>query len=1401
MVLSTNNSSNSTITKRKKQQNKNITNLHDDKRDIFGRTLSYILCYQGSIAQILKDVNPHSYDIESGYTPLHILLSTGQFQKAFKLYQKWKIDMEYPSHKFGGHIFELYDRDGLNPLDLYNLTLYNNIFSQANKKNTSSANKWPSFLAYSDSKFDLQELIHHDYPFNTSTNKLSNTYFYESNHQPPAQSYATHILTLGSNVHYNLGTGNKDDRQNFFQLNINQLTNNTFPLNDTTFNDIHMNKYNSLVTTSDNQIYVTGNASRGRLGTGSNDTHLFQFTQLSTLPSDISINSISTSDHHTLLLSSSSSLSPSNKKFSSSSVYSWGWNSYYQLGYQTNNSSKSRFDENSFGSIPRRINFLENKNIKLISCSNIHSCAVSYNGEVYLWGLNVGQMGKISHNVIHNGDEFDYEGHKGYIITKPIIINLKHLTIEQVLCTEYATFIRSENNVLTVLVNNTIKTFKIPLAKNKNFKEIDPFTHFTKREIPNKVVDMKCSNKYGNNLCFKYECGRIGVITFKNESPQSWNLLNNNILPINLVWTPNFNFNSCLDFDVSYKGDIILVTLLGEILRAENLNNNFKFKKLHSNKINSGRVVKVSCNSTFGSFLFIKQDKSNIPILYREDEFVNYFAKYSPYVEADQNDKYMTREFKKENYCSSLIPKYCQYDRKSQTYVDNKEFTPNSKFDICFLEKESNKVLCYAHELILKIRCPHLMHSIENGVTVTSKNNSISLASATTTMNNCKTIIVGGSYPSVVKDVIHYLYTDEKPDNQRSNMILLELVNNALHFERLTDYLQKIFTSILHQDMTPENSLVDTIIELKDGTIYTHALILSSRSIYFKLATSITWCKKNSNGMFRITLTHISKEHFHLISSYLYGTSYAETLETILHGKKFSDCLSFLLTALEYCNELLLLPLRNYLEFLLNKYINQDTVFTILINAYNSKAHLLVLSCCWYILTSINNLFFDESIPIIDKYFDAGLWEILEGQFRHILNNNRHSETKEKPWYGNIDFNSIGLFKKDLEKFNEYFMSHNNEFLPVFDIKPPQHIDNKAASTANSRRRSLVLDHSKQQSIASPPDSQTHNKQRKSSSKTKVPEEVRNIWKIGKISDSVIEDDTSEEFITVKRKSRRKTSETRSKPHIQTPSEPQIKEGEVLLHAQEGEALVLLSLLTTKTTSEDIKISYSNISPSKDPLSSRSFGIFKKSNQKQRRHELTQDKQVKKDIENKPVWKTLNKEPQKNSRNFEKTKSTRSALDTLPSLLTTSSTEIKENIKKNKKKSAQNVKTESHNYTEFVSSGNPGGILPYITPNKIEVNEITAAFSNPNSNIVTSAEEKLAAIEFEKWFAKESAKVQKNLKKNKNNIEAIYGNYDTIPDFFSTKDSNKTKKKMKGRFIGKSKKNGLQDLNDLNRLL
>ncbi|CAL9736082.1 hypothetical protein MOSE0_J01464 [Monosporozyma servazzii] len=1369
---------------RKKKHNK----IQDDKRDIFGRNLSYLLSCHGSTKQITQQVNPYSHDMESGNTPMHVLLSRGEFYKAFKLYQKWKSDMEYLSHKFSGHIFEQFDRNGLNPLELYNVMLSDSFRN----------GKWPKFITYKDKNLDistdLDVLVHWDvkdnvsHPIRSSFTKFSNANVKQYEENIPQGS---HILTLGSNTHYNLGTGNKDDRQNFFQLQIDQLHNITFPPSDDKFTQAYMTKYNSLITTRDNEVFVCGNGSRGRLGTGSNDKYLFSYTKLNTLPSDIIIKQISTSDHHTLLLCDNES----------TTVYSWGWNSYFQLGYQTTNSNKLHYDESACGLVPRRINFLENKKISMVACSKIHSCAVSSNGEVYLWGLNVGQMGKIS----HSNEDVEYLGQHGHIVINPIIINLKHLKIEQIICTEFVTFIRSENNVLTVFVNNTIKTFKIPLAKSKNLKESDAFNHFTKREIPSKVVDMKCSNKFGNNVCFRYACGRLGIINLKNESPHCWGTLNNNVLPVNLLWIPNFNFRKCLDFGVGFKGDTIVVTSSGEVFKTKTLSNN-TFEKIHSSKLLSGRVLKVSCNSTFGSFVFIKEDTSNVPILYRKDGLATDFAKYSPFVpyEAD-NEKSTSCEFNKKDYCSTVKPKFSEYDGIIRPASLKEEVASDAKFDICFVDDDSKQTLCFAHKLILKTRCKHLMESLESNREVTSKDGTLTLSSTSDIVGGCQIIKVSGSNSSTIRDIIHYIYTDKKPDKQQVNMILLDLIDGALHFEQISDYLHTMLSSILNEESIPSNSLVDTEIELEDGSMYAHSMVLSSRSSYFKSVTSHHWIKRNKDGIITINLKHISKDYFYCIISYLYGSPYDKAIQNILQYREFSECLLFLSTLLEYTNELLLYPFKNYLESILAKYINQETVFSILINAYTSKATLLVLVCNMYITTSIGTLFSKEVLPILEKYFDDNLWKLLEEHSNYLLSYNRSAFGKLPCWYDNSSINWINLFNNDIDKFNGHFMPSGRVFKPVFDLKTSSLIDNKPKSSGSSRRRSSVLDHPKIHSSLHSSQSHIPPQERRSSSQTEVPQ-YNSSWKKNSITDTAIDDEDTDEFIEVRKNNRTKTSEAAPAPKLKSPNYPTKEESEVLLHTQEKENLSLPSLLSSGASTPIVETTPSHQFVDEDPLSHKTFGAFKKNNQRQRRKQFVEEEQVAEKVEHKPAWKLPSKnETSQPTKTEKKRKSVKKPSIALPSLLTTASIDIKEAPKKNIRKSAKKKpETTSHSYTEFVSTGNPGGIRPYVTSNKVEANEISAVFANPNSTEKTSAEEKLAAMEFEKWFAEESAKVQKQLKndRNKNNIEAVFGSSQTLPDFLAPQDNtHKSKKKIKAKFSGKNKKGGLKDLNDLDRLL
>lgn len=539
---------------------------HADRRDVFGRDISYLASCLPNLDN-LRSIDLYSHELESGYSPLHVTLREGHLRKSFQLFKIWQDEMEYLSHKYGGHVLNQMDREGLTPLELYNIELRRSI------------RKYPKFIAYNKDNIltrneSLTTLITWDNDDDNIPWKIKSDFMKlpmdKNEFQSQYQNGGTHILTLGSNIHCQLGTGNKDNRQKLFQLHINQLQHHTdlTNYNPVRFKDILMTRYHSILVTTDNKVYSCGNGTRGRLGNHNTDNvSQANYAEIMDL-NDIDINLVRTSDHHTLLLDGESNL------------YSWGWNGYNQLGYPTKQHNENTILENVCNPSPKRIPYFENIKLKIIACSKIHSCAVSQDNMVYIWGLNVGQMGNSKPK--HITSNIPYKNWEGYIVPKPLIINMSHLVVVQVVCTEFVTFIRTQGNVLHVLSNYCTRTFKIVLPKARSFNELDVFDHFTPREIPSNVVDMKCTNAYGNNIAFQYQCGRIGILNTKKESQEMWSKFSNN-LPISLAWIPNWRSRNCHTFNVGSNGALILCTIAGEVFSNSALNGSFE--KMYSSKL------------------------------------------------------------------------------------------------------------------------------------------------------------------------------------------------------------------------------------------------------------------------------------------------------------------------------------------------------------------------------------------------------------------------------------------------------------------------------------------------------------------------------------------------------------------------------------------------------------------------------------------------------------------------------------------------------------------------------------------------------------------------------------------------------------------------------------------------
>lgn len=1335
------------------------------RRDVFGRDYSTILSSLPTAEQF-NEIDPYAHDLESNYSPLHITLRQNQLKKAFKIYKIWKTEKEYLSHKHGGHILDQKDREGLTPMDMYNMQLHNNIL------------KYPKALQYEYPSNSESHIVWEDnsseVPFEKKASMLSYPNSPEER-QYLKENRGSHILTLGSNTNYQLGTGAKDDRQNFFQVNIDQINEIVYPPSDNKFKTIKISRYHTIATTKNNELFVCGNSARGRLGNGSTEKPLFTFTKLENIKNS-EIISMSSSENHSILLDEEGG------------VYTWGWNAYSQLCYPPTASGGRSLDDKSMDSVcnstPRKVHFFDNKTVSLVACSSIHTSVLTSDNILYSWGLNLGQMG--GSKISHISPDAQYFGEPGHIMTKPATVNLSHLDIEQIVATEFVTFIRCRGNSLVVLTEYSTRTFKISLPRAQNYKEPDAFKHFVPRGRPHDIVDIKCSNSYGNNVGVLFSCGTIGLISSKKDSTKMWSKFSNN-LPISLYWNPYRTINNCLDFDVGARGSIILCTYSGEVFKSVGINRGFD--KIHGSKLASGRAVGVSCDSSFDSFAIIKDESNDILIPYKPNEMAESFSHYS----SSSNNSPIKLE-------SIVYGPYLNLEKigakTSSTKIRSSNIsieTMKYPFDIQFVNEHNKQSTQECHKIMIMGRCNRLLrhlkesgeYSIEDGLLTFTMENSYD---ARTWVISVGGIASAELIDDIMKGVINLLYMDTSPAKHQTTRLITTIIEDSLHssnnFQHFSNLLEMCReNSALEQKIKMMMYRPDTIIHLYDNKIiHVHSYVMFNRCSFFNAWFSEAWRRTGQDDYYHIDLSHITYATLKPILKYIYGLPFEETFSDEVEELSFMDTLNFLLSLLQLSDEFCIFPMKIYVESVLSKFINGGTVIAILLNSAQSNASLLMENCMVFIYTHINILFFKENLTIVDEYFDDCIWDKLTMQANNFKGVNSTDHVFPS-WYDMTGINWIDLFKTNISKFDSYFMSSSSQFEPSFDLT---NNSEKRVRRRSSTRRSSSSQHG---NTHRPSVSKTSRQPSNSSyDNQQLPIELRNPWSsvtsLNSENSSAIDDDTSD-FVEVVRKPKRKsTAEVTRRPSEISPIRAEVHTSEVVWNEEASANKENLPSLLEKDQDKQ-----SNGSHSK---SNRITGAFKKSSQKQRKittDDLVPDSSLK---DKKVGWGNPTSRQGSNSSKSKPTSQRSSSVGgtSLPSLLGAKSAELKSQPKRSKKR-GKSVETEKVKYTEFVSSGNPGGITPYATSTVQPVNEIANVFGDKSGEAVSSLEEQIAALEFEKWFAQESSKVKKKLKNDNNgssDLSAVYANVNSMPTLLNNSSSNHSKKKVRGNFKKKDSK-------------
>lgn len=334
-------------------------------------------------------------DAESGWTALHRALYMGNINLARALINRDVNDGLTPANFSATHmisgLIKVKDWEGNSPFDVYGLSITNRIIRQASTIPLLSGSS-------EDDENEVAQGVSGDDGEAPDGKEI----------KPSVNVDGDEIFTFGSNKNFTLGFGDEDDRKNperivlkrpdhllqrFHQENLSRQVNDVQPLSarlpaliqhrPIKIQDIQLSKFHSAVLTTDPEanLHVCGFGPGGRLGTGDEMTR-FQFVCIygGGLMGKKIVH-IALGQNHTIALSSQSE------------VFSWGCNSFGQLGYSSPGLQLP--EEEPVQLLPRQIfGSIKREAIIGAAASRTHSVLHTLTS-LYTFGKNDGQLGLV----------------------------------------------------------------------------------------------------------------------------------------------------------------------------------------------------------------------------------------------------------------------------------------------------------------------------------------------------------------------------------------------------------------------------------------------------------------------------------------------------------------------------------------------------------------------------------------------------------------------------------------------------------------------------------------------------------------------------------------------------------------------------------------------------------------------------------------------------------------------------------------------------------------------------------------------------------------------------------------------------------------------------------------------
>lgn len=1008
------------------------------KRDVFGRTLLHILllCNRHDLLRhLLKNNDVKELllltDYENGWNCLHYIV----FHKRIICF---KVLMEYLRRETGSYLvpnslmYDLVrckDRNKYTPFQLLDNDVKDLIWI-------------PQYINEED-RFHLT----YRYLFHNSDNDRKNHFKLRKSTIDSKHIWWTEtrggsdLYMLGSNKNYNLGLGETDYTKplrvppEFFDsvLNSNSIRDR---LQHSRLKQVCISKNHSLVLTTGGVLYSCGLGSRGRLGHGAeNLKNSYRFTEvhLADLQNDSGyrheVSQVAISDNHSLV------------RISNNIVYSFGSNNYGQLG--SSSAIKDSSNE-EFEAVPIRVILgdLKRNSEELIgvSASEIHSVAWSQNS-LFFWGLNSGQMG-IPHDPMKNIIKGYYTG---CIQHSPTRVSLRD-TIKLVQATPQCTILVTLDNSIHVFAQyQHVKLPKLPV----NSTSEKYFDIFRPTKLTKQPTIVKLCAKSPKLVALVLDNG--DVISFGIDVSNSQMSKN---VKYSTLWKSYDRDMKVVDLEVSLDGDIILCTRNGStfvrssqnVQRRGSANEDQIPVPLKKNKFrrvfNINRVVRVTCNSDFSSFGYIRDDIDIMPFKLPVNTMLNDLQFLSPVIDSDsmrkQLDLLLESQYGKSyitNFLGSSITSR-DTNHEDDVQIRDLDILQNTYFqrygqELSWSRNESkNEYLISESQPLEKLK-EDLLLNLGNEHWLPP-----SVSSPSHTDFYLKASVGYDSYPIPIhrhlfqlRSTIFCKLTDGDFVEEGTLKGLYDEQDSSIDFQMTLNlkaliifvhylYAGKVIS--IWENHSNRSSTASTLTKIKkDFYLLLRAFRMSDlseskaisqlqeltdspdmnkecRLVKIMLSDGTELCHPSllstRSAYFETVLSDswcghevlhlegVSKCHFEIIKRHINGVKDLSLFDEVEleDGITQNEFINFVMEIIEISDELLLLELKNVAQLAIKDFIDLDNVLTLLAFAEFSNGKKLFMSCSWYIYNNLEMFMLDNS------FHDLSL-DLFVKLERHIL--------------------------------------------------------------------------------------------------------------------------------------------------------------------------------------------------------------------------------------------------------------------------------------------------------------------------------------------------------------------------------------------------------------------------------